>query len=222
MLERNHHVDTRFDVFESGLANVTSERISAALGVEGRAGSVFSYNLRGGYANYSSDVLDAVVRTTDPIDGASLYLPGLGYGAYQKCFASLDWLLLADAVRFDGNVVYTHAWGLDGRSGLLLPAAVTGDVNFEYNWNRRIFAGVDCVFSTGRHGSVWVKIPGGPGREGAVIPGYADLGVSFKYAFNRDFSLWARGGNLLNMTVQRNPLYAEKGVNLTVGICLNL
>lgn len=222
MLERNHHVDTRFNVFESGLANVTSERILAALGVEGRAGSVFSYNLRGGYANYSSDVLDAVVRTTDPIDGASLYLPGLGYGAYQKCFASLDWLLLADAVRFDGNVVYTHAWDLDGRSGLLLPAAVTGDVNFEYNWNRRIFAGVDCVFSTGRHGSVWVKIPGGPGMESAVIPGYADLGVSFKYAFNRDFSLWARGGNLLNMTVQRNPLYAEKGVNLTVGICLNL
>ena len=58
--------------------------------------------------------------------------------------------------------------------------------------------------------------------EEAVIPWYADLGVNFEYAINRSVSLWARGGNLLNMTIQRNPLYAEKGINLTVGICLNL
>ena len=124
--------------------------------------------------------------------------------------------------RFDGSIGYTYAWGLDAQEVLFLPAAVTGDVSFEYNWKKRIFAGVDCVFSTGRHGSVWVKIPGAPGPEAAVIPGYADLGVNFKYAFSRDFSVWARGGNLLNMTIQRNPLYAEKGANLTVGICLNL
>ena len=222
LLESNRHVDTRFDVYWEGLTNISSERISATLGAEGRIGSVFSYNLRGGYANYSSDVLDAVVLTTHPIDGQRLYRPGLGYAAYQKCFAAMDWLLLTDAVRFDGSIGYTYAWGLDAQEVLFLPAAVTGDVSFEYNWKKRIFAGVDCVFSTGRHGSVWVKIPGAPGPEAAVIPGYADLGVNFKYAFSRDFSVWARGGNLLNMIIQRNPLYAEKGANLTVGICLNL
>ena len=56
----------------------------------------------------------------------------------------------------------------------------------------------------------------------AVIPGYADLGVYFEYAPSQILSVWARGGNLLNMTIQRNPIYAEKGINFTVGVCLNL
>ena len=222
LLERNHHVDPRFNYDASGLMGVTVERVSASLGIEGRVGSVFSYDLHGGYANYANDVLDAVVESTDPISGGRLYLPALGYSAYQKYFAAAHWLLLSDDIRFDGKVEYTYAWGLDDSADLFLPAAVTGEVSFEYNWTKRIFAGVDCGFSTARRGSVWVKIPGGPWSEKAVIPGFADLGLSFKYAFNRSFSLWARGGNLLNMTIQRNPLYAEKGANLTVGICLNL
>ena len=222
LLERNHHVDTRFSHDENGLMNVTVERISASVGVEGRIGSVFSYNLHTGYANYASDVLEAVIISTSPSSGEEQYLPGVGYAPYQKYFAAADWMFLTDDIRFDGNVEYAYAWGLENSAGLFLPAAVTGDVSFEYNWSKRIFAGVDCDFSTGRHGTAWVKVPGAHPAEEAVIPGYVDLGVSFEYAFNRDFSVWARGGNLLNMTIQRNPLYAEKGVNLTVGICLNL
>lgn len=223
LLERNHHVDTRFGMAEKGLMNITVERVSAALGVEGRIGSIFSYDLHTGYANYASDVLDAVILSTSPASGEEeQYLPAVGYASYQKYFASAHWLLLSDDIRFDGKVEYTYAWDLDGFGGMFLPAAVTGDVSFEYNWSKRIFAGVDCGFSTGRHGAVWVKIPGGPGLEDALIPWYADLGVNFEYAVNRSVSVWARGGNLLNMTIQRNPLYAEKGISLTVGICLNL
>ncbi len=223
LLERNHHTDTRFGIDqETGLMNVTVERLSATLGIEGRIGSVFSYNLRTGYVNYASDVLDAVIVSTRPVSGEKCYLPGFAYAPYQKYFASADWRLISERIRFDGEIQYAHVWGLNSQAGLFAPASVTGDVSFEYNWKRRIFAGVDCGFSTGRHGSVWEKIPGGPGRETAVIPGYVDLGVSFEYVISRSFSVWARGGNLLNMTIQRNPLYAEKGLNLTAGICLNL
>lgn len=222
LLERNHHVDPRFRMHEkNGLMDFTVERVSAALGLEGRIGSVFSYNLHTGYANYASDVLDGVIISTSPETGKRQYLPGVGYASYQKYFAAADWRLLSDDFRFDGKVEYTYAWGMN-EGGLFLPAALTGDVSFEYNWSRRIYAGVDCNFSTGRHGTVWVKIPGGPGLEDALIPWYADLGVNFEYAVNRSVSVWARGGNLLNMTIQRNPLYAEKGISLTVGICLNL
>lgn len=222
LLERNHHTDTRFGIDETGLMNVTVERLSASLGVDGRINSVFSYDLRAGYVNYANDVLDGIIITTDPIYGKKCYLPGFGYAPYQKFYASAGWRLLTEKIRFDGNVQYTHAWGLKTYTGLFLPAAVTADVSFEYNWRRRIFAGVDCDFSTGRHGKAWEKIPGGPGSVDAVIPWYADLGVNFEYVVNRGFSVWARSGNLLNMTVQRNPLYAEKGLSLTVGICLNL
>lgn len=222
ILKENHHADPLYGIGEFGLMNVTVERVSSALGLEGRIGTMFSYDLYGGYVNYASDLLDAVVFGTRPTNGEDLYLPGFGYGSYQKCFASADWRLISEDFCFDGGVQYTYAWGLDSQVGLFLPAAVTGDVNFEYNWNKRIFAGVDCKFSTGRHGDVWYKIPGAPGTEDAVIPGYVDLGVSFEYSVNRAFSVWAHGGNLLNMTIQRNPLFAERGVNFTVGICLNL
>lgn len=222
LLDRNHHTDIYYGIGNMGLMNVTVERVSAALGLEGRVGTLFSYNLHGGYVNYASDLLDAVILTTDPVSGKDLYLPGVGYSAYQKCFAAADWRLISEDFRFDGDVQYTYAWGLNNPAGLFAPAAITGDVSFEYNWNKRIFAGVDCNFSTGRHGREWVKIPGGPATEDAVIPGYVDLGVNFEYAVNRSFSVWARGGNLLDMTIQRNPLFAEKGINFTVGICLNL
>ena len=56
----------------------------------------------------------------------------------------------------------------------------------------------------------------------AVVPGFADLGLTAEYAPNRKLSFWLRGGNLLNATVQYTPLYAEKGINFTAGICLKL
>ena len=55
-----------------------------------------------------------------------------------------------------------------------------------------------------------------------TVPGFADLGIYAEYAANNKLSFWLRGGNLLNMTVQYSPLYAEKGINFTAGICLKL
>ena len=80
---------------------------------------------------------------------------------------------------------------------------------------------MDCEFATVRKGSV-VNMSASAAMYDAVIPGYADLGVYFEYATNRALSFWIKGGNLLNMTIQRNPLFAEKGINFTAGICLNL
>lgn len=221
LLENNHHVDTRFDINGYALKDVTVERINASLGVEGRIGSIFSYDVNAGYVNYANCFLDAVVIAPEPNTSGIQYAPGVGYASYQKYFASADWVLLNDAFQFDGNLTYTYAWGLKDGAGLFMPAALKGDVSFEYNWSKRIYAGVDCYFSTARKGTVR-DIINGVSQYEAKIRGYADVGVNFEYAFNRDLSLWARGGNLLNMTIQRNPLYAEKGINLTVGICLNL
>ena len=93
---------------------------------------------------------------------------------------------------------------------LVLPAVLTADAQVLYNWRKRVYAGVDCIFSTARHGA-----------DGTFeVPWYADLGVYAEYAFNGNVSLWLRGGNLLNMEIQRNLLFAEKGVNVTAGISL--
>lgn len=203
LLDRNHHFDTSYGLGVYPLMDVTVERVSASVGVKGRMGAIFSYDLHTGYVNYANALLDAVSVGTQ-------YLPGVAYSPYQKYYAAMDWRFANEDFSFDGNVTYAHVWGFDDVQGLITPAALTADVGFEYNWNKRIFAGADCQFSTARKG------------VGVVVPWYLDLGVYFEYALNRAFSVWARGGNLLDMSIQRNPLYVEKGVNFTVGICLNL
>jgi hypothetical protein len=219
LVARNHHVglgylapdktladysgDETSDVNYSGLMQPSMERVSAELGLEGRISSFFSYNLKGGYANNADALMDGVVAVSDGV-----YRPCVGYSSYQSAFASLDWDLNFRSIRFDGGVKYTHCWGYE--QNMFAPSVLTGDVEVLYNWRRRIYAGADCVFASARGNS-----------EGLKVPGYADLGVYGEYAMNDKISFWLRGGNLLNMEVQKTFFYAEKGINFTAGICLN-
>ena len=220
ILEENHHFDVQFGRGLWPLMDFSVERVSATLGFKGRV-SKFCYDITGGYVNYANAMLDAVVVAEPFANGSLEYLPGVGYAGYQKAFAamSLDWA--SESLRFDADLQYDYSFGFSDNSGLFAPAELTGQAAIEYNWSRRIYAGIDCIFATSRKGSV-VDLREPVKTYEAVIPGYADLGLYFEYAFSNSFALWARGGNLLNMTIQRNPLYAEKGVNFTVGICLNL
>jgi hypothetical protein len=220
LLERNHHFDAEFGRGIWPLMDFSVERIGATLGFNGSV-SKFSYDLSGGYVNYSNAPLDAVVVSAPFANGGPEYLPGIGYAGYQKAFAAVALQWKSEDFRLDADVEYDHIFGLKESDGLFAPASFKGQVAIEYNWSKRVYAGVDCIFETERRGSVLDLRQSQQSYE-AMIPGYADLGAYFEYAFSNSFSLWARGGNLLDMTIQRNPLYAEKGINFTVGICLNL
>ena len=213
----NHHLDLGYlafskqvddpadgaDVNGIGLMQPSIERVSAELGLEGRISSFFSYNLKGGYTNNVNALFDGVVAVSEGV-----YMPRVGYTSYQSAFAALVWDMNFRRVRFDGVVKYAHYWGYD--SAMFAPASLSGDAEVLYNWRRRIYAGVDCVFATSRSNS-----------ENLKVPGYADLGIYGEYAMNNKISFWLRGGNLLNMEVQKTFFYAEKGINFTAGICLN-
>lgn len=208
----DHRADIRYGRNIWDVLDIEDEKISVTAGLEGRIGKSFSYGLEGGYASYGNALLEGVaIADATPVTPAR-WLPGLGYSSYDKVFVSLDWLLDAEHFRFDGNVDYAYCTdlSLETGKGLLLPAALTGDVALMYDWKDRVFAGVDCEFSSARKGM------------DISVPGYADLGLELEYIVNRKFSAWARGGNLLGMTVQRSLLYAEKGPYFTLGICLNL
>ena len=225
LLERNHHVnlsvpgvvknypesfDRKPDVMGYKMG-VNVKRVDASAGFEGRIGARFSYVLSGGYVNYAEGVLDAVYDMVSPV---TKLVAGVEYQPYQKTFASVQWLYKGESFSADGKVTYSNSFGqaFEGYSACLKPSALSGDVAFEYNYSRRIFFGADCSFATARS----------CGNSYVTIPGYADLGVSLEYVTSRNLSLWARGGNLLGMTIQRVPLYAESGVYFTAGICLNL
>lgn len=206
LIGRNQFTDPGFGR-GAALLDADVERIALRLGFDGRISKRFSYDIHAGYVNFANALLDAVVFEN------GRYLPGYGYASYQKLYAGIDWNCNAESISFDGNVEYVHSV-LDKDLGFFAPAALTGKVALEYNWNRRVFVGADCGFSTRRRGGVDGKL--------AVMPGFIDLGVNAEYALSRKLSFWLRGGNLLNMTIQHNPLYAEKGINFTAGICLNL
>ncbi len=216
--------------WRSDVMDVSEERINAAIGAEGRIGSRFSYDLRGGFVNYTDWLMDGVRRKEATSVEPAIWLPTLGYGTFNKAYAALDWLLDTESVRLEGNVEYSYSWSKNAENinGYFLPAALKGEVSFMYDWKDRIFAGVDCGFSSARRGTACyyeMMLGGGPVEMeymDAEVPGYADLGVNLKYAVNRKFSVWARGGNLLGMTIQRDILYAEKGPYFTAGVCLNL
>ncbi len=205
------------------IMDISVEKISAVLGLQGRIGPRFSYDFRGGYANYDHALLDGITFDED----AARFAPSFGYASYEKAFAAVDMALDTESFRFDASAEYSYF--IDGYSelgkGLFLPASLTGDVSFSYIWKKRLAAGLDCRFSGAREGQIRVASPlldGDSVVMPARVPGYADLGVSLEYALNRKLSLWARGGNLLGMTIQRSLLYAEKGPYFTAGICLNL
>lgn len=217
LIASNHHIvgDSPF----GPLLDYSVERVSLAGGFEGRISSHFSYNLRAGYVNYANEAVEAAAYIPDCPNVA-----GVVYAPYQKWYAGLDWCLDVEGFRFDGSIVYTDAWGdVFERASVFAPAALTGNAAVEYNWKRRVFLGADCEFSTSRK-VMWVDhtTPLPYVAKPAYIPGYADLGVYAEYVTSRSLSFWLRGGNLLNMTIQRNPLYAEKGPYFTAGICLNL
>lgn len=220
LLKDNHHIDL-FSGAGAPLMDNTVESVSASLGLKGRAGAVFAYHVKGGFSDYANSLFDKVYVGSMPGSKTVAYMPGVGYAAYRKAYAAADLVFEKDGFKVDGNVEYRYSWFSEskGHEGLFLPASLVGSASVEYNWSRRVYLGLDCMFSTGRKGTVLYP----DGSAGKVsVPGYADLGVNFEYLASRKFSFWFRGGNLLNMAVQRNLLYAEKGPYLAVGICLNL
>lgn len=207
LLDADHHLNPLSYVPASSPLDYTVVKADAHAGLEGNASSRLSYSFSVGYCSLANAPLEAVVASED-----GTFVPFVSYAPYSKWYASLGLRWKSEDVMFDLSTTYDGIQGdafVDGPY-LLKPAALTGSASFEYNWNRRIYAGVDCMFSSARKGSIY------------TASGYADLGLSAEYALNRSLSFWLRAGNLLGMKVQRSPLYAEKGVYFTLGICLVL
>ena len=210
VVKRNHFADMSY--MNGRPLDSEVERIRTLLGLKGRVGTKFSFDLNGGYAGYANTMLDAVTAVSEGV-----VLPAIGYSTCSKAFAEASWVLDTERIRFDGNAAYAYYWGFENLPGVFAPSSIVADSSIEYNIRKRIFMGVDCTYASSRKSVALVD-----GQQYMTIPGYADLGVSVEVVTSRKLSFWARGGNLLNMTIQRTPLYAEGGINFTAGVCLNL
>ena len=95
------------------------------------------------------------------------------------------------------------------------PARLSGDLRIRYNYRDRIMGGITAEGAMARRGFDM-------GGADLKIPGFVNLGLQAEYAFTRKMSFWLQAGNLLNMTIQRHPMYADPGISLLGGIILNL
>lgn len=200
------------------LLDNTVERVSASLGIKGNIAVKFSYDLKAGYRNVANAPMDAAVLPGNAVSGNLPFIPVLAYADCQSFFVSADMKWRSEDVSADAAFIY-RSTDIRGGAVVFEPAPLQAGLRILYNWNRRIFGGLDCEWLSGRDGAVAYS---GPEGTAARIPGFFDLGLYAEYKFNRKLSLWARGGNLLDMPLMYVPGYVESGINFTAGICLNL
>lgn len=208
-------------MFLDGLADVTMTSYDASLGFSGRIGHRLQFKLDGGYAKLKNA----------PMEGVQL----VSEGKFMHCYEMTDYnLAYADInaawgserfdLKLDANLRKAFFNEYSNAAGLPL---VSGSFDMKYNWNRRVFAGLSLDWASGRTAThrMLDGLPEGAEKSldyECFIPAWADLGLSAEYRFKKLFSLWVKGGNLLNSDVRRNLMVAETKPYFTLGICLNL
>ena len=226
-LRENHHFSMyNSSRYSSFLGDATVNTFDAGIGLSGRVRSIFQYGAEVGYARYFNVPMDSVEgRSYSPsIISSSVetyYLPALTMMNYDLLYADLKGMLGTDRVDASAHLRLQKTKEGDSEKGffaMMLPV-FTGSAELVYNWNRRVFAGLLADWATAREGHGFYESY--LQSFDCHAPGWLDLGVSAEFKATSRFSLWVEGRNLLNQTVMRNFMVAEKGPYVTAGICLN-
>ena len=223
LIAANHHLSPYFAWGTNPLIDNGIERVNARIGFRGGIASRLQFDLRAGGAVYSNGLADGVRIRKGAGALPDRSAPSVCYADYSLYYADL--LLGWKSRRFtlDAGVHYRNTmFGLPEDPGagpdcslFLAPPAFSGNLHAVYSFNPRIYLGLDVEAATGR------ETKSRP-EQTWKIPGYVDPGLFGGYWITRKFGIYAKTGNLLNMAIQRNPLYAESGPWFTAGITLNL
>ena len=226
MIASNHHL-TPFFGYDSLMDN-SVEKMNVRAGVKGNLWSRLQFDLSGGGTKVLNGPLDYYATL-------SLLPAGVAYADYSLIFADLLLGMDAGKVRLDGDLRYRKMSVENDANGFMLPV-LSGNLRAVYNFNPRVYAGVDIEAAGARKGNViplsyYMETLYGEGSlpfssgyyvNQARIPGYLDLGLVAGYRLNRKLDVWLESGNLLCETIQRNPFYSEKDLWITAGITLSL
>lgn len=221
-ISENHHLNPSFLVapgYEliTPLVDNTVEKVNARIGVRGSAASSFQFDVNGGVGLYGNALMESGLFTA----GGDL-VPALAYSDYNLIYANALVGLRTGRVKIDADFRYRGVSFPDNDAlnlGFTLPK-YSGGVRASYDISSRLYAGINVEAASWRDGKC-----ASVASEDILdvrVPGYVDLGVNCGYKFNRKWTLWLESGNLLCQTIQRNPLYAEKGLWVTAGVSLNL
>jgi hypothetical protein len=174
------------------------------LGVKGFTGFGLKGDLKAGYIFLEHAPFWAVSA-----DGRETLL-------FQDCgllHADLD--LAWSSQRIDTEASVHYKWLPEGVGDRVFePAAVTAHAMFQYNWMKRIYAGISGDMSTARKATV--------GDNVVEMPWYIDLGIFAGYKLNSKVGFWLKGTNLLNQEIRQSPVYCQYGPSVIAGVTLSL
>lgn len=167
------------------------------LSLGGCVGTVFQYSFTGGHA-IRYDVPELAILDSRPV---------LAYEDFTDTYFKPSVVLRTDSFRADADLVL-HFTSQDCETGYALPAA---EFQFrgEYNWRKRLFAGVEALYM-------------GEREYVTSMPSYFDLGLFGEYIIKNHFSVYLHSSNLLCQTVQEFPFIYKNHPCLTLGIRLDL
>ena len=179
-------------------AAISQEKLRVYGGLQGHWGSRLQYALEAGYASNLRMPLASLYDVV-PVN-------------YKEAFgqAAVSWK--DERLELDGVVSYAYR-RFRGTSTAFAPPAFTAELRGRYNWDQRIWAGAFVEAASSRMSLA---------KDGAVIPGYANVGLTGEYRLDSRWTVWGEAGNLLGMAIERAPGFIEKGPYLTVGLSLKL
>lgn len=198
--------DHWFNASYTNVMKPTMERLNAGLGFRGSAFKYLQFDIRGGWASFSDAPMHSY--TVDALD-ATLRNCGIVYADYNAVYADADAHWKSSRLNVDASLQYRHTNIVPNANYLDLPE-FAGRIDIMYNWNSRIFAGINCSGQTMMDSSV------------DPVPAFIDLGLKGEYLFNKRFGAWANVGNILNNKIALSPLHIRKGIYVTAGVSINL
>ncbi len=198
----------------------TVERVNASFGMRGRIRSVFGYEAFVSWSERAASPLESVRMASVTLGGSDQTLPvyDLTYASSSLLRAGADARYSDDWGRVDLELRYNGLFVHEDNLQYIAPAAFTGNLSVSFNIMRRIFAGVGCEFSTARRGHVETAPDS---LTDYRIPAYGEPYLSAEFRYSRSLSFWLHGSRLTGQAIQRTPLYAERGPELTAGLRLS-
>ena len=203
---RNHHF--HYDAAEAyDDLKFSREKYNAFVGLTGSISSVFEYALRFGHAALADSPLDGINSTVKSAV--------VKFKDYDMTYGDFSAVLDLQALEFEAGLHYRKT-NIGTLTDVFDLPAFSSNFSAVYNLRRRVYFGASLDMALARQMTSSAATP-----VTYSLPAWYDLGLYAEYKFNSVLSLWLRGGNLLNQTIERVPYIAEHGVHVTGGLCLN-
>ena len=198
--------------------------VDATLSLEGVVSGRLGFNLEGNYKLFRNKMIFVPVY-----DGTSLHQMAASYRDVNQASVQGEIIWRSQELTVGGRLRYASYLDKDTKETVTEMPKVTGNAFIRYNYRERIIAQVECNYRSRTSGEMINQIQYDPEQPHVMydapilyeVPAIVDLDVNVNYLINKNFSVFAKVGNLLNHRNEYMPLYLEPGINFGGGICLN-